>query len=324
MGGRTPLVVVVILNWNNAQQSAACIAALQRQSHANLRIVLVDNGSAKGSLTLLHELGASFVLLRNNRNLGFTGGVNVGITRALAEGADYIWLLNNDAQPAPDALRIMLDAVGPDERIGLASPLIRNADAADAIEFCGGLRQAGAFATTNDPAVYRSWSEQSPDRIWLVGTALLIRRQVVESIGLFDERFFAYWEDNDYSLRSAQAGFRNVVVAGAVVRHWSGNPLLGAAAKPPHYHYYMARNEVLFLRKHAAWRDAPRALLWAADRQFRHVGRLRGHPASADAALAGLWDGLRGRGGAYDPGRPPPRAAIVLLRAARRLAGHHA
>jgi GT2 family glycosyltransferase len=323
MSGRGPLVAVVILNWNKAQQTAACVAALHLQSHRNLCVILVDNGSLLGSLGPLEAIGTPVVLLHNGRNLGFTGGVNVGIIRALAEGADYVWLLNNDAEPAPDVLEAMLRVVSADGGIGLASPMIRNADAGDAVEFCGGLREGDTFRTTDDPATYEAWSEAYPDRIWLVGTALLLRRRLVETIGLFDQRFFAYWEDNDYSVRSLAAGFRNVVIPEAVVRHWSGCPTIDPGSKPPHYYYYMARNEILFIRKHVGWKQAVRPLVWAVDRQFRQIDRLNGYPTAIDAVLAGLWDGLRGQGGMFDPERSLPSAATRVLRSARRVIGHH-
>lgn len=308
----------MVLNWNKAARTAACVAALARQTR-HLTVVVVDNGSDGAALG---ELGRCCVVLRNERNLGFTGGVNAGIRRALADGAKFVWLLNNDAEAAPDALERMLAAVAADPRIGLASPLIRNGDAGDAIEFCGGLRQGNDFLTTADPITYARWSDTAPDRIWLVGTALLVRRRLIEAIGLFDERFFAYWEDNDYSVRSHAAGFRNVVVPDAVVRHWSGNPLADAGSKPVHYYYYMARNEMLFLRKHLGLGEIGRPLLWAIDRQFRLLGRLRAYPAAADAVLAGLWDGFRGRGGAYDPGRRLSPAVLRMLRGIRWGAGY--
>ena len=298
-----PLVIVVILNWNKAQQSAACITALQSQTYRNFRVIVVDNGSVEGSLKPLHDLTFPFVFLCSESNLGFTGGVNVGICRAMADGADYVWLLNNDAEPAPDVLETMISAVAADQSIGLASPLIRNADAADEIEFCGGFWDTAAFHTTDDPAIYRRWRETRPERIWLVGTALLLRRQLIETIGLFDEQFFAYWEDNDYSFRSMQAGFLNVLIPDAMVRHWSGRPKTNPDSKPPHYYYYLARNEILFFRKHFSLKRMIKPLLWAIRRQLQQINRLQSYPAAVEALRGGLWDGMRGRGGAYNPKR---------------------
>lgn len=301
--GTSPFVAAVVLNWNKARESADCVRALHGQTHPNLRVIVVDNGSPEDSLGPLQNLDLPFLLLRNGANLGFTGGVNAGMERALAEGADFIWLVNNDAVPAPDALELMLRAFEADAGIGLASPTIRNGDAGDAVEFCGGLWDAGVFHATDDAATYERWRETRPGQIWLVGTALLLRRELVEAVGPFDDRFFAYWEDNDYSVRSIRAGYRNVVVPGAVVRHWSGNPKADPGAKPPHYHYYMARNEIMFLRKHVPLRKSLKLMAWAISRQSKRMKRLHAFPGSVDAILRGLCDGLRGRGGAYHPGR---------------------
>jgi GT2 family glycosyltransferase len=311
-----PLVIVVVLNWNKAAQTVACVAALPYQTHKNLRIIIVDNGSTEGSLYPLDKLAVPFVLIRNENNLGFTGGVNVGIDRALAEGADYVWLLNNDAQAAPSALEAMLTIVEADKTIGMASPLIRNADAGDEVEFCGGVWERSTFRTTDDLLTYKQWSETSPKRIWLVGTAVLLRRQLVETIGGFDDRFFAYWEDNDYSVRSARAGYRNVVVPDAVVRHWSGTPKTNPQSKPAHYYYYMARNEIFFYRKHTPLSGKVKLIWWAINRQFRRIETMTASAGLINAVYCGVGDGLLGRGGAYDPEKQHFRLLRYCLTAA--------
>nr|WP_294526643.1 glycosyltransferase family 2 protein [uncultured Rhodopila sp.] len=314
MNASLPLVIAVVLNWNKAEQSAKCVSALRCQHYPNLRIIVVDNGSAEGSLAALEDLSIPFILLRNKCNLGFAGGVNVGIGRALADGADYIWLLNNDAEAAPDVLDRMLPVLEADSTIGLASPLIRNGDANDEIEFCGGLWQNNSFDTTDDPLTYLAWAGSQPRRIWLVATAVLLRRSAVEKIGLFDEQLFAYWEDNDYSVRSIKAGFRNVVVPEAVVRHWSGRPKTDAASKPPHYYYYMARNEILFIRKYGSLPRTAKPLYWALMRQLTLAKRLHDYEAGLDAILCGLRDGALRRGGAFGHGKHVWPVAIRLLR----------
>jgi GT2 family glycosyltransferase len=319
-----PHVVTVVLNWNKAQDSANCVAALRHQSYARMSVIVVDNGSTEGSLAPLEALSPQPIILRNKSNLGFAGGVNVGIKRALAEGADYIWLLNNDAVAAPHTLASCVAAMSADPALGLTSPVILNADAGDEVEFCGGLWNDNSFATTNDPATYRIWHRTRPDRLWLVGTALLIRRSVVDAIGLFDEKLFAYWEDNDYSVRALRAGFRCAVVLDGVVRHWSGRPKTDPGAKPVHYHYYMARNEILFIRKHLSLSQQPRPLLWAVHRHVRMIGRLREYPAAIEAIAFGLLDALRGIGGAFRSGRQLPPAIVAALRGvpSRATLGH--
>ena len=309
---RSPLVVAVLLNWNKAAETAACIDALSRLHHDNLQIIVVDNGSLEEPLASFANVPVSVHLIRNTRNLGFAGGVNIGIGHALRSGAAYIWLVNNDAQPEPSALCAMLDAMETDSSIGIASPVILNADANDAIEFCGGLWWGNTFHTTDDLALYQHWSCGYPDRIWVVGTAMLLRREAAERIGPFDEKLFAYWEDNDYSVRCVRSGLRNVVVKEAVVRHWSGTPRTNPASKPPHYFYYMARNELLFMRKHLSPTRMARPVWWAVHRQIGQLRRLQ-DPAFIDAVLLGLWDGLRGKGGAFDGSRHVPSFARRMI-----------
>ncbi len=311
-------VVAVVLNWNKARDTAQCVEALRQQDYSQLRVLVVDNGSAPGSLGPIEALSPPVPLIRNEHNLGFAGGVNIGITKALTDGAEFIWLVNNDAIPATDALSRCLAAMA-DARVGLVSPMILNADARDRVEFCGGLWDGKVFRTTDEPSVYRGWAQDSPERVWLVGTALLIRRTVVETIGGFDEALFAYWEDNDYSVRAIRAGFWCVVATDARVRHWSGTPVQSPGLKPVHYHYYMARNELLFIGKTLPLRERPKPLVWAVERQLRRVNALAGYPKSSQAIFAGLWDGLRGNGGAFVPGRQI-QCAGILRWAARMLA----
>lgn len=314
-----PLVVAVVLNWNKTQDTVQCVEGLRRQEYHPLQVIVVDNGSEEGSLGPIEALSPPVLLIRNARNLGFAGGVNVGIACAQAEEADLIWLVNNDAIPEPGALSCCVAAMEADARLGLVSPVILNADAGDQVEFCGGLWDRAVFRTTNEPATYCGWAEAVPERIWLVGTALLIRRSLADEIGGFDEALFAYWEDNDYSVRAIMAGFRCSMVLDARVRHWSGRPVTDPGLKPVHYNYYMARNEILLMRKMLKYQARIRPLRWAIGRQMRRVNALSEYPVSVHAIFAGLWDGLRGRGGAFVPGRQV-RGMGVLRLVARMLA----
>ena len=299
-----PSVTAVILNWNKSEETLTCLRALEMQTWTKLRLLVVDNGSFPEQLERLRAGLGRAELIRNTTNLGFTGGVNAGLTRAAADGADYIWLVNNDLISPPQTLERLVSAVDGRPEIGLTSPVIRNADAGDEIEFCGGLwRTDDTFSTTSDPTEYFKWQAEYPSRIWLVGTALMMSRHVFETVGMFDNRFFAYWEDNDYSIRSIINGFYNTVVYDADVFHRSGNLNSSPTSKMPHYYYYMSRNEILFRKKYTKISSTPKLILWALDRHLRQAERLKDHPALADAILLGLWDGICGRRGAYAPQR---------------------
>ncbi len=319
-----PLVAVVILNWNKAEETAACVEAVARQTYPRVLTLVVDNGSAAGSLGPLEALAVPFELIRNPQNLGFTGGVNTGIARAMAAGADYIWLLNNDATPDTNVLDLLVAAMQADARIGMASPIIREANAESAVQFCGGLWDGRRMYVTSDLAISRGWADQHPEQIWLVGAALLIRRAVIDAVGWFDDRFFAYWEDVDYSVRAIQAGYRNVVVTAAEVHHAAAKDETGSYSRGARVLYYMARNELLFTRKHVGWWAGRQTLYWAVRRALARALEQQDDLALIDASFLGVRDGLIRRYGPYDPARRLPAAVRRLLLAVNRaLFGSH-
>ena len=318
-----PRVAVVILNWLDTEATAACLSALATQTcpappGPAVQTLVVHNGPDTADLAPLAATGLAFRLLRPGRNLGFTGGMNLGIRAALADGADYVWLLNSDAEPAPDALARLLAHAEAGSDIGLLAPVIRNASDADRPDFWGGRIDPSPLTVrmSADPADYRAWEREAPDRIWLAGAALLVTRRLVNAIGLLDEHLFAYWDDHDYSLRSARAGFRNVLVPEAVVRHRAKPREAGAPTKPPYYYYYVARNHVLLLAKHGGLWANRRPLAWAIGRQLDWACRLRASPETVRAICAGLADGAAGRGGEY---RPERRTAALWAPAAPAL-----
>ena len=290
--GTPPRVAVVILNWNAADMTRRCLEAAGAACSEAVLWIVVDNGSA----TPIDGLSDAVTLIRNPANLGFAGGVNVGMRQAFAAGAEHVWLLNNDAEPLPGSLDRLLEAARGDPSIGLASPVILNLDLDDAIDWCGGVWHEGAYEKTRDPAEFERWRSQWPERVWLVGTALLVSRALVDRIGDFDEKLFAYYEDNDISRRSAAAGFRNVVVSDAAVRHHSGNLKERPGERPPYYYYLMVRNELLLMRKTG---ERPAPFYWALRRIRQLYRTLAEHPAQRRAIRRGLLDAVLGRGGPY-------------------------
>ena len=296
-----PLVAIVVLNWNGAEDTLRCLESLERQTYPNFRLLVVDNGSTDGSLAALRALGERITLIESPENLGYTGGNNLGMRRALADGADYLWLFNNDATAAPDTLARLIATCEADPAIGLASPLVCDDQDHATIHFAGGRFDLAAptYEPTEDLEKARLWQAAAPGHMALWGTAMLARRALVEKIGLLDDRIFAYWEDIDYSIRSALAGFRNVMVFDAVIFHAAKPTIRSPRDVKPYYFYFMTRNEILMWRKFCPTKKYLRALLWTILRQARQIDRMRDSQAHVDAVRAGLWDGLRGKGGAY-------------------------
>jgi GT2 family glycosyltransferase len=216
------LVVTVIVNWNRPLDTIECIESLAAVTYENHRTIVVDNGSDNGSVEQIRAATSGVEILANRRNLGFSGGVNVGITRALELEAAYIFLLNNDAVVAPDFLEPLVAACQADRSIGIAGPAVYRFETGEPFSVGGWPRRflpllvRGVVPSLQDKA-----EEASPPRelayVW--GQGMLIRRQVVERVGLFDPDFFMYYEDCDFCLRTSRRGFRIVYVPQSRVWH---------------------------------------------------------------------------------------------------------
>ena len=129
---------------------------------------------------------------------------------------------------------------------------------------------------------------------------MLVRRPLYEKIGGLDDRIFAYWEDIDYSIRSALAGFRNVMVFDSSIYHPAKPTISTPDAVKPHYYYFMARNEILMWRRFCRRVPFLKSVFWVLCRQLRQILRMPNNTAGLDAVLSGLWDGCWGKGGGYN------------------------
>ena len=307
-----PLVATIVLNWRNTSDTVRCVTAAAETDYPNQRIYLFDNGADAASRAALSSLSTVATLLESPVNLGYTGGNNAAIQRALDDGANYVWLLNSDAIPGPSVLGALVTSAETDPQVGIVSPLICDPACEPPYEFTGAVVDLTncLIDITIDREAGREMQEQFSDRFVLVGTAMLVRRALIERIGLLDDRLFAYYEDMDYSIRSLLAGFRNIINFETELYH-RAKPLV----REPHAYYYMNRNVILMWRKIAGRHGRRRAIADVAHRALRDLERFgKDHPRQAQAALAGLWDGMLERTGQYRPTRRMPRPLEVMLR----------
>ena len=313
-------VAVVVVNWQDPAATIDCVRQLQADE-LRPRIVVVDNGSSAEAVKRLAAL-AGIELLQNPANLGFTGGVNVGLAHAMGTGAEYVWLLNNDAIPDRNCLRRLLAFAKSDRMVGLVTPVIRDpGDHATVLVALMRFDPASLVAfQTRDGEEARRWMDESPASVVAIGTALLVSRRLYDTIGGLDEQFFAYVEDVDYSLRCTAQGFKVAVCFDAAVYHRFKDPVGDPAATPVHVHYFMARNYPLLWRKHFKG-SRRRAAVWFLRSRLMQMHAMRANKAAVQAVVMGLWDGLRGVGGPSRAAkRPPWWLDLVLARNARRSA----
>lgn len=250
-----PLVYVITLTWNQRDDTLRCLESLSQMTYPNYRLVLVDNASADDTVTQVREHFPSVEVLVNSLNLGFSGGFNVGLRHALAQNADYVFMINNDTTVAPDILEALMTHADASE-VGMVAPKIYYAGEPGRIWSVGGRQSYWTLEMVDigDKQWDRGQWETVIERDYLVGCALLMKRAFLERVGLFDEGFRPiYYEDSDLCVRARQAGAKLLLVPQA--RMWHKGVASGGGFDSPRQRYLMTRNSVRFFRKHVrGWR----------------------------------------------------------------------
>jgi hypothetical protein len=282
-------LVAVVLNWNGGDDTLAALESL-----AGLETICVDNGSVDGSADAVAERFPGVELVRTGVNLGFSGGNNVGIRLALARGADWVLLLNNDAvmdAGLPDALARGSSA-RPDA--GVLACKVYFAEPRDVLMYAGGRvnlrlgywgRQDG-FGERDDG---RFDALRDVDRA--TGAAMAVSRAAIEAAGLLDESLFAYAEDAEWCVRIRAAGFAVVFVPDAKAWH-VGSASTGGLMSPTSL-YYDTRNMIAVAERHAPLSQGRTALRRGVI-VGAHLLAARS-AAGARAVLAGWRDAAHGR-----------------------------
>jgi len=272
-----PKVYILILNYNGGDDTLACLKSLQAITYTNAEIIVIDNASTDGSAARIIAAFPGITILQNEGNLGFAGGNNVGIIYALERGADYIFLLNNDTVVDPGVIDELVRVGEGDESIGILGSLIYYYDSPEKVWFAGGKVYwplGTARHITDVP--------EGPREVdFITGCAFMVKRAVLEKTGVFDSDFFLYYEDADWSVRAARAGFKLVVVPASVVWH---KEMGTVGHRSPLHEYYVTRNNLLFMKKNASTLNrliflpffllkiSIKTMLFCARRQFRLIG----------------------------------------------------
>lgn len=211
-------VSAIVVNWNGKDLLHSCLLSLAGQTHRELEVVVVDNGSSDGSVEMVKGEFPRVRLKENETNLGFARPNNQGIAEATGE---VFFLINNDAEAKPDCLAKLVSALQRDPKAGMAAPKILEYSERRTIDSVGGLfiypdgMSRGRGRGEEDRGQYDSLREV----LLPSACACLYRRAMVEEVGNFDEDFYAYCEDTDLGLRGRLAGWKAVSVPEAVVRH---------------------------------------------------------------------------------------------------------
>jgi GT2 family glycosyltransferase len=215
-------VAVVVPNWNGAELLRPCLDSLRIQRGSSATVIVVDNGSTDGSAEIITAEYPEVVLLRQPTNLGFAGGVNVGIRHALENGARYVALFNNDAVAEPPWLARLVEAADRHPEAGIVTGKLLSGDG-ERIDSTGDFYSWWGYPFPRGRGEPNDGRYGEPEEIFgASGGATLYRAEMLRAIGLFDEEFFAYYEDVDISFRAQLAGWRVRYEPTAIALHHQG------------------------------------------------------------------------------------------------------
>lgn len=281
-------VSVVVVNWNRRNLLEKCLQSLARQTCSGFEVIVIDNGSTDGSVELVLEIQEQYPVpirfIRNTKNLGFCAANNQGFA---ASQAEFVALLNNDAEAEADWLAALEAVMRSDEAVGMVASKIlvwqdpnqRDLSRPDParIDKVGHLIYPdGQNRGRGTGQIDQGQFDRIEETLWPDGCAALYRRAMLNEIGGFDEEFFAYADDAELGLRGRIAGWMSLYAPGAVVRHHRGATLgLDSARRIT----LIERNRVLLAVKLFPWN-----LLWLNGAYYlTRIG-------------AGLWAALRNQG----------------------------
>lgn len=239
---------IIILNWNGLSDTVECVRSCLELEYAPYEIVIVDNGSADGSETVLRETFPEVKVIQTGRNLGYAGGNNAGIRHAVMEGADYIWLLNNDTVAHPRALDALVGQAKQDPSIGIVGSKICCYADRSRLLYAGGRVDMGTGVTEHigygriDDGSF----DQTAETDYITGCSLLVKREVIENIGLMNEDYFLYFEETEWCVQAQRSGYRLIYAPQSVVYHKESATVRKFAGAML---YYLVRNRLLFLQR---------------------------------------------------------------------------
>ncbi|MDP8261892.1 MAG: glycosyltransferase family 2 protein [Candidatus Ancaeobacter aquaticus] len=248
-------VTVLILTYNQLAFTVECISSLLKSDYQNIRILVVDNGSSDGTVDTLTKKFPDITILRNEKNLGCAGGRNTGIKYYLDNlDSDYLFFLDNDIIIEKSAIGELVSLMDSSPQNGIVAPFWYFYNQPDTIFFAG-----GAHISWKKGVFYGEMrGEKRPlnDLIRTVefvpGGIIFAKREAVQIAGLFDERYFIYFEDPDWVVRVTQAGATIMATSRASVLHKVSQSV---GMETPLFYYYRTRNRLLFMKKNARKTD---------------------------------------------------------------------
>ncbi len=309
-------IYILVLDWNGHDHTLACLASLERLVLRDHRVLAIDNGSTTPLRPAVRAAYPEVQVIETGSNLGYAGGNNVGLSRALAEGAEFVWVLNNDTTVDPAALGALVETARRHPRAAAVGSRVLRADRPETVWVAWGsvtwLQSLVRLAGQDRADGPRFRGERQVE--WIPGCSILFRAEALREVGLFEEDFFAYHEDVEWAARACAAGWELWYAGDSVVHHSIHGSSGGESRSYLGFRSYLsARNSVLFARRHGRlWQQALMAAAILVTLPFQYLRRaMRGELAGLRMKVRGWRDGLAGRPIPFEelglrPGRMEP------------------
>jgi GT2 family glycosyltransferase len=292
-------VSVVLLNWNGLEDTLECLGSLEKLRHPVLEVIVVDNGSENGEAEAIREAFPDAVLLPQSENLGFCGGCNVGIRHAVANGADYVLLLNNDTLAPPELIDRLLDAASRLGDVAAISPIILEYPDKDKVWFSRAdwSAERAQFSLVGAGQDFSRLSQLDPyESEFACGCCMLIPVANIQKIGLLDERYFAFYEEAAWCAKAKRHGLTSYTAPSAVMYHKVSRSTPSLVSK-----YLLTRNRLLWMKENLSLKLRLRSLKYLFVEFAWHTRNLFGREGGqftrteSNVVVRGYLDYFRGR-----------------------------
>jgi len=293
-------VAIILVNWNGYEFTADCLTSLRNVHYLDFSVFVVDNASENAEGGDLKANFPEIELIQNLDNLGFAGGNNVGIRKAVEDGYSYVMLLNNDTVVEPDFLGQMIRKFHDNPKLGIVQPLIFFLHDRNQIWSAGGKwnRVFCRAITIGDRRFKENFRAVDTSLDWATGCCMMITSEALVEVGLLNESYFTYFEDVEWSLRFRDKGYQIELASQSVIYHEAG-----ASSKKKHSEgtlsagvfYYLVRNQFYLIRSRAS---LVQKVFAGTYHTFRFMGWmayfcLRGRSQKLKAVAKGMRDGWK-------------------------------
>ncbi|WP_119080230.1 glycosyltransferase family 2 protein [Chitinophaga alhagiae] len=242
-----PLVSIIALNYNQTNVTCEFLESTKLLTYRNFETIVVDNGS---TVNPTEQMNAgkypNLKILLSEKNLGFTGGNNLGMQHAKG---DFIFIVNNDTEVTPDLIERLLEPFFKDDKIGVVCPKIRFFHHPNVIQYAGFHKmnlltgRTGAVGSREEDK--GQYDGEGPTHC-AHGAAMMVKREVLDKVGMFADKFFIYYEESDWSARIIRAGYTIYYNGKGLIYHKESITMGKESAIKAYYH---TRNRILYMRR---------------------------------------------------------------------------